>query len=49
MDSEDDVNFNICILCQGTNSGTLVETPELKSVDNVIEVVKERVIYKDKI
>ena len=47
MDSEDDVNFNICILCQGTNSGTLVETPELKSVDNVIEVVKERVIYKD--
>ena len=47
MDSEDDVNFNICILCQGTNSGTLVETPELKSVDNVIEVVKERIIYKD--
>ena len=36
MDSEDDVNFNICILYQGTNSGTLVETPELKSVDNVI-------------
>ena len=30
-----------------TNSGTLVETPELKYVDNLIEVVKERVIYKD--
>ena len=47
MDAEDDVNLNICILCQGTHSGTLVETPELKSVDNLLEVVKERVLYKD--
>jgi hypothetical protein len=47
MDLEDDVNFDACILCQGTNSVTLVETPELKSLDNLIEVVKEKLLYKD--
>jgi hypothetical protein len=47
MDLEDNVNFDACILCQGTNSGTLVETPELKSLDNLIEVAKEKLLYKD--